>query len=145
MFIQKSQVEKILKEKKLCTADQFRNRCENKRWSEKCYVKLYKAVIDHFGIPDPHGTERRAIRRLLNSDIEKGKDPSIEIGPKRRHIDYSLAESSDEGDVHDISLSSAMSIDDPDASLDVKRENAQLKRDLKGNKSLMSQFIILFN
>ena len=133
MYIKLSEIEKILSEKELCTPTQFRLRCVDKKWKPNCYLTCYKAVLDHCGITVSKGGEKKALWKFLNRALEEGPDPGINRGPKRRHVDFSYAESSDEGDVHDISLSSAMSIDRPDELLDLQRVNAQLRRDLKGN------------
>ena len=137
MFVTLSQIEKILVEKGKCTAAQFRSRTINKRWSPTSYLSCYKAVLDHFDIKDPQGGEAKSLARFLKrASEEEATDPGTEIGPKRRHIDYSMAESSDEEDVHDISLSSAMSLDQPGSLLDLQRENSQLRRDIQGNLTI---------
>ena len=57
---------------------------------------------------------------------------SVEIGPKRRHVDYSMAESEDEGDIHDVSMDTVMSLDEPEEMLALKRQVIRLRIELKG-------------
>ena len=135
MFVTLSQIEKILVEKKKCTAAQFRARTTKKRWCPESYLSCYKAVLDHFDIVDAKGEYATSIARFLRrASEEKALDPGIDIGPKRRHFDYSYAESEDEGgDIHDVSMDTVMSLDESAETVELKRLVIQLRVELKGS------------
>ena len=132
MFVERRKIEKLLNERKLCTVDQFRTRSLNKRWKKDCYKQCYQAVFSYYGIVEDRSNERDKLIGFLNC----GKDPeedTCQIGPKRRHIDYSMAESDDDGgDIHDVSMDTVMSLDEPEEMLALKRQVIQLRIELKG-------------
>ena len=138
MFIEKKKVEKLLKERNLCSSEQFWIRSSKRRWRKNAYKSCISAIFDHYGIPDDRGTNEDKLIPFLNDKDAK----SVEIGPKRRHVDYSMAESEDEGDIHDVSMDTVMSLDEPEEMLALKRQVIQLRIELKG---LFEWFYILLS
>ena len=145
MFIERKEIEKVLNDRGLCSSDQFASRCGNKRWRVGSYIDCINAIFDHYGIVDDRGNETTKLVTFLN-----GKLPHRELGPKRRHVDWSMAESSEEEEgfgptTMDISTTSVLSLDENPEVLELKRQLCEAKKENKGTISINLQFYILFS
>ena len=137
MFITRETIEKLLKDHDLCTQDQFRNRCDNKRWRVGSYKACIKKVLAHYGLSDDHGNGTRHIVDFLN-----GGDLNHDIRAKRKHADCSMVESSEDEEGFgptrmDVSMTSVLSREEDSEVLELKRLLCEKTKELEGRFSLL--------
>ena len=132
MFIEREAIEKLLTDKGNCTLHQFRQRCSNNRWRVGAYKACIKTILVHYGISDEHGNGTDQVVRFLN-----GGEPHHEIRSKRKQVDWSMAESSDDEEgfgpsTMDISASTVLSLDESAEVLELKRLLCEAEKENKG-------------
>ena len=137
MFVLRADIEKILATSGDCSVEDFAARTSKGRWHVERYQKCYVTVLAHYGIDNNQNNARSVVRFLKSGDAQG------EIGPKKRkRDDVSMVESSDdEGEEqdHDVSMTSVMSLDEPQEVLFLKRKLAEQTKELKGMVKIYSE------
>ena len=132
MFVLRADIEKLLSTSGDCSVEAFHVRTKKGRWRVDIYQKCYETILAHYGIKkDDEGSNVRSVVRFLRSGDDQG-----EIGSKKRkRDDVSMVESSDdeaEEQDQDVSMTSVMSLDEPQEVLFLKRKLAEKTKELKG-------------